>query len=88
MKRSISDPAPVPIDYRTEDTARELHVAIFVVLALALAVAPFVLYPIFVMKVMCYAMFACSFNLLLGFGGMLSFGQSAFFATGSYLCAF
>ncbi len=88
MKRGIPDLAAVPINYQTEDAARALNVAILIALALALAVAPFVLYPIFVMKVMCYALFACSFNLLLGFGGMLSFGQSAFFATGSYLCAY
>ena len=88
MSAGIPDPTPAPIDYRTDDAARALHAAIFAGLALALAVAPFVLYPIFLMKVMCYALFACSFNLLLGFGGLLSFGQSAFFGTGSYLCAY
>ena len=88
MSLGIPDPTPAPIDYRADDAARALHAAIFAGLALALAVAPFVLYPIFVMKVMCYALFACSFNLLLGYGGLLSFGHSAFFGTGSYLCAY
>lgn len=88
MSLGIPNPAPGPIDYRTEDAARKFHAAIFAGLALALAVAPFVLYPIFVMKVMCYALFACSFNLLLGYGGLLSFGHAAFFGTGSYLCAY
>ena len=42
------------------------------------------IYPVFVMKLLCFAIFACSFNLLLGFGGMLSFGQAAFFGTAAY----
>lgn len=41
-------------------------------------------YPIFIMKIMCYALFACAFNLLLGFTGLLSFGHAAFFGTASY----
>lgn len=54
--------------------------------ALALA-APFLMYPIFLMKVLCFALFACAFNLILGFGGLLSFGHAAFFGTASYLSA-
>jgi branched-chain amino acid transport system permease protein len=42
------------------------------------------IYPVFVMKLLCFAIFACSFNLLLGFGGMLSFGHAAFFGTAAY----
>jgi branched-chain amino acid transport system permease protein len=42
------------------------------------------IYPIFVMKVMCYALFACAFNLLLGFTGLLSFGHAAFLGTAAY----
>lgn len=54
-------------------------------LALALIVAPFLgAYPIFVMKVMCYALFACAFNLLFGFTGILSFGHAAFFGVAGY----
>lgn len=54
-------------------------------LALALIVAPFLgAYPIFVMKVMCYALFACAFNLLFGFTGLLSFGHAAFFGAAGY----
>lgn len=56
-------------------------------LAVALLVVPLVpqiVYPIFVMKLLCYALFACAFNLLLGFGGILSFGHAAFFATAAY----
>lgn len=54
-------------------------------LALALAIAPFLgAYPIFVMKVMCYALFACAFNLLFGFTGLLSFGHAAFLGAAGY----
>ena len=42
------------------------------------------IYPIFMMKLLCFAMFACAFNLLLGFSGMLSFGHAAFFGTAAY----
>jgi branched-chain amino acid transport system permease protein len=42
------------------------------------------IYPVFVMTLLCFAIFACSFNLLLGFGGMLSFGHAAFFGTAAY----
>jgi len=65
------------------------HVRLALVLAcvaLALA-APFLMYPIFLMKVLCFALFACAFNLILGFGGLLSFGHAAFFGTASYLSA-
>ena len=50
-------------------------------LVLLLVAAPFIgLYPVFMMKALCYAIFACAFNLLLGFTGLLSFGHAAFFA--------
>jgi branched-chain amino acid transport system permease protein len=60
-------------------------VALLVVL---IAAAPFVAYPIFVMKVLCFGLFACAFNLLLGYGGLLSFGHAAFFGMASYVCAY
>jgi branched-chain amino acid transport system permease protein len=46
--------------------------------------APFVLYPVLVMKVLCFALFACAFNLLLGFTGLLSFGHAAFLGSAAY----
>lgn len=55
-------------------------------LALALA-APFLLYPIFVMQALCLALFACAFNLLLGYTGLLSFGHAAFFGSAAYVTA-
>ena len=42
------------------------------------------IYPVFMMKLLCFAMFACAFNLLLGFSGMLSFGHAAFFGSAAY----
>jgi branched-chain amino acid transport system permease protein len=53
-----------------------------------LAVAPFVgVYPVFLMKALCFALFACAFNLLIGFGGLLSFGHAMFLGTAGYVCA-
>jgi branched-chain amino acid transport system permease protein len=51
------------------------------------AIAPYFIYPVFLMKVMCFALFACAFNLLLGFGGLLSFGHAMFFGTAGYAAA-
>ena len=56
----------------------------FLVLLAALLAAPFVVYPVLVMKVLCFALFACAFNLLLGFTGLLSFGHAAFLGTAAY----
>src|ERR1700674_1676781 len=61
-------------------------IALLVMLAF-FALAPLVLYPVFLMKVMCFALFACAFNLLLGFGGLLSFGHAMFLGTAGYVCA-
>jgi branched-chain amino acid transport system permease protein len=60
----------------------------FAVLVLAVVVAPFVFYPIVVMQVMCYALFAMGANLLMGSVGLLSLGQSAFFGLGGYVCGY
>ena len=61
-------------------------VALAVMVALV-AFTPSVLYPVFLMKVLCFAMFACAFNLLIGYVGLLSFGHAAFFGMGSYVTA-
>lgn len=50
-------------------------------------VAPLFVYPAFLMKAMCFALFACAFNLLIGFGGLLSFGHSIFLGLAGYLSA-
>ncbi|WFE73140.1 branched-chain amino acid ABC transporter permease [Halomonas sp. M1] len=51
-------------------------------------VAPFLAYPVFLMKVLCFALFASAFNLLLGYAGLLSFGHAAFLATGGYITGY
>src|SRR3954463_6094115 len=57
-------------------------------LLIALAiVAPFFFYPVFLMNALCMALFACAFNLLIGYVGLLSFGHAAFMGMGSYLAA-
>jgi len=53
----------------------------------ALILAPLYFYPVFLMKVMCFALFACAFNLLLGYTGILSFGHAAFFGGAAYFTA-
>jgi branched-chain amino acid transport system permease protein len=52
---------------------------------LALLVAPQLMYPVFLMKLLCFALFACAFNLLIGFTGLLSFGHAAFFGGAGYV---
>jgi branched-chain amino acid transport system permease protein len=53
----------------------------------ALVVAPFFLYPVFLMKLLCFALFACAFNLLIGYVGLTSFGHAAYFGMGGYIAA-
>lgn len=59
---------------------------LFMALIAAGIAAPFIGYPTFLMKVLCFALFASAFNLLLGYGGLLSFGHAAFFGSAAYVC--
>ena len=52
---------------------------LYIVLLALACVAPFIGYPIFLMTCLCFALFACAFNLLIGFTGLLSFGHAMFF---------
>ena len=77
--------APVTSSKLLSNTVKITRITYLVLLALALA-APFLgLYPVFVMKLLCFALFACAFNLLLGFTGLLSFGHAAFFGSAAYV---
>lgn len=58
-----------------------------IIMIAAIVILPYVLYPVFLMKVLCFALFACAFNLLIGYVGLLSFGHAAFFGMGSYVTA-
>jgi len=65
---------------RHQYVAFGLMVAFFVL-------APFVVYPLFLMKALCFALFACAFNLLIGYAGLLSFGHAAFLGSAGYVTA-
>jgi branched-chain amino acid transport system permease protein len=59
----------------------------FVLMVAFFALAPLAVYPVFLMKAMCFALFACAFNLLIGYGGLLSFGHAMFLGTAGYVSA-
>ena len=60
------------------------NIGYLIAFAIALA-APFVGYPVFLMKLLCFGLFACAFNLLIGYTGLLSFGHAAFFGAAGYI---
>jgi len=60
---------------------------VFALMVGAFVVAPFVVYPVFLMKALCFALFACAFNLLIGYGGLLSFGHAAYLGSAGYVTA-
>jgi branched-chain amino acid transport system permease protein len=59
----------------------------FAIMLAALLIAPFYIYPVFLMKALCFALFACAFNLLIGYVGLLSFGHALFFGWAAYVAA-
>jgi len=70
------------------DTNNNRHLLVaFALMAGFFILAPLVVYPVFLMKVMCFALFACAFNLLIGFGGLLSFGHAMFLGSAGYASA-
>lgn len=66
---------------------RNWSMPLFAVMMLLGLIAPFAVYPVFLMNVLCFALFACAFNLLIGYVGLLSFGHAMFFGLASYVCA-
>ncbi|MFH6786034.1 MULTISPECIES: branched-chain amino acid ABC transporter permease [Methylobacterium] len=83
-----TDASPIATVMPEGRDAKAFHRLVFVIIAVLLAVLPFVLYPVFLMKVLCFALFALAFNLLLGYGGLLSFGHAAYFGMASYVTAY
>ncbi|WP_404374616.1 branched-chain amino acid ABC transporter permease [Vreelandella aquamarina] len=80
---------PLPSAVQERQRRAKLRRNMFYLALLALGlVAPFVAYPVFLMKILCFALFACAFNLLLGYAGLLSFGHAAFLATGGYVTGY
>jgi branched-chain amino acid transport system permease protein len=65
-----------------------MNAKIWWVLFIVGLVAPFAVYPVFMMKLLCFALFACTFNLLLGYTGLLSFGHAAFFGGAAYVAGY
>ncbi|GJD34687.1 branched-chain amino acid ABC transporter permease [Methylobacterium aerolatum] len=82
------DAAPIAAALPESRDDKALQRKIFVGIAVLLVAAPMVLYPVYLMKVLCFALFALAFNLLLGYGGLLSFGHAAYFGMASYLSAY
>ena len=77
----LSEASKIPtVRSRTEIIA-------FLVMTAALVIAPMLAYPVFLMKALCFALFACAFNLLIGYVGLLSFGHALFFGWASYVSA-
>jgi branched-chain amino acid transport system permease protein len=69
------------------ETRNNLTLQVFAALVALGLVAPLVVYPVFLMKVLCFALFACAFNLLIGYVGLLSFGHAMFFGFAAYISA-
>src|SRR6201991_4710213 len=80
---SIAEVAPT-VTRATESRAETMA---FLLMVAVLVVAPFFIYPLFVMQALCFALFACAFNLLIGYVGLLSFGHALYFGWASYLSA-
>ena len=83
MTEGTLDTAAMP---KRRETPRSLSAA-FAVTVVLLVAAPFVVYPVFLMKALCFALFACAFNLLIGYVGLVSFGHALYFGWASYLAA-
>jgi branched-chain amino acid transport system permease protein len=83
----MASTAEAPMPWLRRDADWSMIVAA-TVMVLFLIVAPFVLYPVFLEKALCFALFACAFNLLIGYGGLVSFGHALYFGWAGYLSAY
>jgi len=63
------------------------QLGVFAAIILFLVIAPTMIYPVFLMKALCFALYACAFNLLLGYVGLVSFGHAAFLGAAGYVAA-
>ena len=82
MTAMTDDTLPV-----TPRTIRDEMIAFGIMTALLLIVPLTGVYPFFVMQALCFALLACAFNLLIGYGGLLSFGHAMFLGTAGYITA-
>jgi branched-chain amino acid transport system permease protein len=83
----MASAADAPVMRVQRDVPWSLAVA-GAVMVIFLIAAPFVLYPVFLMKALCFALFACAFNLLIGYVGLVSFGHALYFGWAGYLAAY
>jgi branched-chain amino acid transport system permease protein len=76
-----------PATLTTTKTYSSAEPVAFALMVVALVIAPFFAYPLFLMQALCFALFACAFNLLIGYVGLLSFGHALYFGWASYISA-
>lgn len=76
------------VDENGSPFSMKSQLALLLVFLVSLSLAPSIIYPTFLMKVMCFALFAAAFNLLLGYVGLISFGHAAFFGGAAYFTAY
>jgi branched-chain amino acid transport system permease protein len=81
----MSAEAMVAADFSERN--RKANAITFSLMVALIAIAPFVAYPFFVMQALCFALFACAFNLLIGYVNLLSLGHAMFLGLASYVCA-
>ena len=81
-REAVEPEAPAVVSGPTRHQA-----VVFALMVGTFVVAPFVVYPVFLMKALCFALFACAFNLLIGYGGLLSFGHAAYLGSAGYVTA-
>lgn len=83
--------APTPPSARAikaGQVRKDNHELVYLAGLLAVGViAPYLFYPVFIMKILCFALFACAYNLLFGYAGLLAFGHAAFFGSAAYVAA-
>ena len=84
----VVEPLANPLAKQPSALRNQAETIAFVVMVGALMAAPFFTYPLFLMQAMCFALFACAFNLLIGYVGLLSFGHALYFGWASYLAAY
>jgi branched-chain amino acid transport system permease protein len=81
----MTAPSTATLASRLSDRATRFPLWTFAGMVAVLLIAPVYVYPIFLMNVLCFAIFACAFNLLIGYAGLLSFGHAAFLGTAGYV---
>ena len=82
-----STAGPAPSVFLVAGRVPRHQLVAFTVMVAGLIAAPFFVYPVFLMKALCFALFACAFNLLIGYVGLLSFGHAAFLGGAGYAAA-